>query len=222
MSGLPARTRAQACEEARILRLTLVLCLALLAVTSVKLIGESDGENSSASLRLQGLPRSSEVAATVSAAQGPELVRESQRAQVDARHGSMRWHLMRLGDQAVAGGHVEDGRNAYVGVVSTAQDWTALVSQYEWDATAVLVIIAGPTDTCPTGESAGQARAVSPDGQNWGLMQINLVHLGKLEALTGARDPYLLLDPAVNIAVAYEVYLAAAGFSPWACAPVEP
>lgn len=103
------------------------------------------------------------------------------------------------------------GRRVQVGVVgAAAQDWTALVSQYEWPVFHAIRII-----RC---ESDGRSWAVSPDGQNWGAMQINLVHLDKLEALTGTRDPQVLLVPTINIAVGYAVYIAAGRtWSPWAC-----
>lgn len=96
-------------------------------------------------------------------------------------------------------------------------DWRTLVSQYPWDVETVLRIIYGPYP-CPNGESGGNPRAVSPDGANWGGMQINYAsHADKLYAVTGSYDPYLLLDPAVNVAVGYLVYVANSGFGPWRC-----
>lgn len=122
-----------------------------------------------------------------------------------------------LPGEAVAGGTLGLGLGVGQGVSSfgvgrdhQSQDWLPLVSLYEWSAQVLHAII-----QC---ESTARPLAVSPDGQNWGLLQLNLVHLDKLEALTGSRDPQLLLDPAVNIAVAWLVYVEADySFSPWVC-----
>ena len=97
---------------------------------------------------------------------------------------------------AVLGRHVE------------VSDIEAIVCAPEWSCAVVRRIIG-----C---ESTWDPLSVSPDGQNWGLMQISLVHLDKLEALTGSRDPYLLLQPEVNVAVGYAVYVES-GWAPWAC-----
>jgi len=51
--------------------------------------------------------------------------------------------------------------------------------------------------------------AVSPDGRNYGLFQINLVH---------GYAPQDLLDPAFNVRVAYALYQDQ-GWAPWACWP---
>ena len=95
-------------------------------------------------------------------------------------------------------------------VTSTVE---AVVCAREWSCADVQRIIG-----C---ESTGDPLSVSPDGQNWGLLQISLVHLDKLEALTGSRDPYLLLEPEVNVAGGWLVYVEAedlgAGWAPWAC-----
>lgn len=89
-------------------------------------------------------------------------------------------------------------------------DWRAIVRQYgDWDAALMIRIIAGPTAACPNGESGGDPRAVSPDGRNWGLAQINLVNY------TG--NPRDLLDAATNIAVAHRVWLRQ-GYGAWSCA----
>ena len=84
----------------------------------------------------------------------------------------------------------------------------AVVCAREWSCADVQRIIG-----C---ESTWDPLAVSPDGRNWGLMQIGLVHLDKLEALTGSRDPYLLLEPEINLAVGYALYVES-GWAPWAC-----
>jgi len=56
-------------------------------------------------------------------------------------------------------------------------------------------------------ESGGNPNAISPDGENIGLMQINLIH--------GYSAEYLLV-PENNVAVAYEIWLDQ-GWLPWAC-----
>ena len=68
--------------------------------------------------------------------------------------------------------------------------------------------IIGGSAVCPNGESSGDENAVSPDGQNWGGLQINLVNY--------AGDPYDLLDPAINVAVGHDVWLSQ-GYAAWAC-----
>ena len=69
-------------------------------------------------------------------------------------------------------------------------------------------------------ESSGNADAYNAG--NYGLMQIAYpTHRAKLVAVAGVDDPALLLDPAVNVAVAHLVYLESGGgtFIPWACKP---
>jgi soluble lytic murein transglycosylase-like protein len=83
-------------------------------------------------------------------------------------------------------------------------DWRVHIRQYDWDVAVVERII-----LC---ESGGRADAVSADGRNWGLGQVNLVHLARV-----GGDPYALLDPATNIRVMYDIYVDNAGFSPWSC-----
>ena len=63
-------------------------------------------------------------------------------------------------------------------------------------------------------ESGGDPAAISPDGQNWGLMQVNLVHLWRV-----GGDPYRLLDPETNMRVAWDIYVDGGGWGPWACKP---
>lgn len=67
-------------------------------------------------------------------------------------------------------------------------------------------------------ESGGNPNAYNAGG-SWGLMQIQAFwHLDKLEAITGSRDPNLLFDPAINLAVANIIYLDS-GWQPWSCQP---
>lgn len=82
--------------------------------------------------------------------------------------------------------------------------WRDIIRQYDWDLVTVERII-----LC---ESHGDPRAISADGQNWGLGQVNLVHLSRVNG-----DPYALLDPATNIRVMHDIYIDNAGFSPWSC-----
>ncbi len=65
-------------------------------------------------------------------------------------------------------------------------------------------------------ESTLDPTAVSPDGANWGLMQVNVVH----KALA-ARMGYSwaqMLQAGPNLAVARAVYDRAGGWGPWSCA----
>lgn len=57
-------------------------------------------------------------------------------------------------------------------------------------------------------ESSFDENAISPDGQNVGLLQINLVNYD--------GDPYDLLDPAFNVEAGYDVWLSQ-GYGAWAC-----
>lgn len=64
-------------------------------------------------------------------------------------------------------------------------------------------------------ESGLDPTAVSPDGANWGLLQINVVHRAR-----AARMGYAwaqMLDAGPNLAVARAIY-DEQGFEPWACA----
>jgi len=56
-------------------------------------------------------------------------------------------------------------------------------------------------------ESNWDENAISPDGQNVGLLQVNLVHGWTTEQLTA---------PAFNVAAAYDVWLSQ-GYGAWAC-----
>lgn len=58
-------------------------------------------------------------------------------------------------------------------------------------------------------ESHGDENAVSPDGENWGGLQINRSNYD--------GDPHDLLEPVLNVAIAYSVWKSQ-GYGAWACA----
>ena len=62
-------------------------------------------------------------------------------------------------------------------------------------------------------ESRWQPDAISPDGQNLGIFQVNVVH----RALVGGQEQRLL-DAATNVRVAYELWRDY-GWGIWACTP---
>ena len=61
-------------------------------------------------------------------------------------------------------------------------------------------------------ESRGDPDAVSGDGANIGLMQINVVHRARV-----GGNLELLYDPETNIRIARDIWRDNSGFSPWAC-----
>jgi hypothetical protein len=65
-------------------------------------------------------------------------------------------------------------------------------------------------------ESTLDPGAVSPDGANWGLMQINVVHKGLAASMGYSWAQMLQARP--NLAVARAVYDRAGGWGPWSCA----
>lgn len=75
-----------------------------------------------------------------------------------------------------------------------------LAAYADWDMSTMLRIVG-----C---ESTDNPDAVSPDGRNWGLMQINVVNWD--------GDPRALLNPATNIAAAHGVWLRQ-GYAAWSC-----
>ena len=83
------------------------------------------------------------------------------------------------------------------------EQWRALVSQYNWPVEQVLEVI-----RC---ESGGR-NVASPDGQNIGPLQVNVIHSGKL------REGESLWEPEVSIRIAYEIW-ADQGWGPWSCSP---
>lgn len=65
-------------------------------------------------------------------------------------------------------------------------------------------------------ESTLNPGAVSPDGANWGLMQVNVVHKGLAARMGYSWGQMLQAGP--NLAVARAVYDRAGGWGPWSCA----
>lgn len=114
--------------------------------------------------------------------------------------------IERDGDRAVvAQSDVPYARPDYVrSPRAVPTDWASLLSQYNWPVEQAERVL-----MC---ESSGDPSAVSPDGQNIGLFQINLVHIGKL------RGGESLLDPVVNVRIAYQIW-ADQGWGPWSCRP---
>jgi hypothetical protein len=84
------------------------------------------------------------------------------------------------------------------------EQWLGLVRQYDWPVEEALAVA-----WC---ESRHDPGAVSPDGQNLGLFQINVIHEGKLQPGES------LLDPVVNVRIAYQIW-ADQGWGPWSCKP---
>jgi hypothetical protein len=66
-------------------------------------------------------------------------------------------------------------------------------------------------------ESTLNPSAVSSGGGNWGLFQINTVHQGDFEAVTG-HSWSEILDPYLNASYAKYLYDQSGGWGPWACA----
>lgn len=79
-------------------------------------------------------------------------------------------------------------------------DWWLLIGQWrDWDADTMARII-----EC---ESGGDENAVSPDGQNVGAYQLNVVHGWTYEQMT---------DPIVSTDLAHDLWLSS-GYEAWAC-----
>jgi soluble lytic murein transglycosylase-like protein len=62
-------------------------------------------------------------------------------------------------------------------------------------------------------ESRFDPAAVSPDGANFGVMQVNKIHAAKV-----GGDLALLLEPKINLEVAHQIWLDQ-GWKPWSCKP---
>ncbi len=184
----------------------MLICGALLAATSVKLIGESDGDSNwiDRDVRTGGvLNGGSAVEAEV----------------LDARSDiELGFDLMRLGDQAtmaplsvskLGAGEGLQGPGLVAGSggrgdrVRDAQDWTALVSQYEWDVARALAVVACESSGFPF------AVGIEPPHRFVGLFQIWTGHRWTEEDL---------MDPAINVAAAYELY-ERSGWAPWPSCP---
>jgi len=84
-------------------------------------------------------------------------------------------------------------------------DLRELVCSYSWHCHEALAVV-----QC---ESGGNANATSPDGQNLGLFQINLVHIARVDG-----NSSLLYDPVINTRVAYDIWLDQS-WIPWSCKP---
>lgn len=95
-------------------------------------------------------------------------------------------------------------------------DIPALICSVSWPCQEALLVVYGPTWRCRWGESGGKPDAVSEDGQNLGLFQVNV----SAHAWRVGGDVSLLLDAAINIAVAHDIWLdAGESWSPWGCRP---
>lgn len=83
----------------------------------------------------------------------------------------------------------------------------ATICAYPWPCAEALAVA-----WC---ESRHDPSAVSADGRNWGLMQINLVHLGRV-----GGNVYALLDAETNVAVAWQIYVDSSySWRAWSCKP---
>lgn len=76
-----------------------------------------------------------------------------------------------------------------------------LVCSYSWDCEKAMRVAACESNLDPLAYSAGQ----------YGLYQI---HYASHAAQVGP-DPSALYDPATNVRIAFDVYQAAGGWSPW-------
>lgn len=97
----------------------------------------------------------------------------------------------------------------------------------EADRWRAVRIAGGPTRKCPTGESNMRPEAESPDGDNRGLLQINIVHLGTkkrpgiIRAMGFTWDDMLKPKPNAEVGAALwqaRVRAGKSGFGIWACA----
>jgi hypothetical protein len=85
-----------------------------------------------------------------------------------------------------------------------------LICSYPWPCSEALAVA-----WC---ESNHRPNAVSPDGANIGLFQVNVIHKGRVNATTTELAAILLLDPETNVRVAYAIW-ADQGWGPWSCKP---
>lgn len=67
-------------------------------------------------------------------------------------------------------------------------------------------------------ESTMNPNAVSPDGANLGLLQINRVHADDFEAVTGVPFAEGWWNPWLNAQYARKLYDGHGGWGPWSCA----
>jgi soluble lytic murein transglycosylase-like protein len=83
----------------------------------------------------------------------------------------------------------------------------ALICSYSWSCDEAVAVA-----RCESGLRAG---AVSPDGANYGLFQVNRVHAYRV-----GGNVYALLDAETNVATAFAIYRDAGySWSPWSCKP---
>ena len=66
-------------------------------------------------------------------------------------------------------------------------------------------------------ESEGSPAAVSPDGRNWGYMQLNVIHEARAARLGYSWEQ--MTEPGPNLHVAYSIW-EESGWIPWACKEV--
>ena len=88
------------------------------------------------------------------------------------------------------------------GTPGNVEQWRGIVSGYGWNVDSALRVMA-----C---ESRGDPGAISPT-DDWGLMQINRP---TWETTYGPAESWL--DPATNVAVAYEIWKQG-GWAWWSC-----
>ena len=91
-----------------------------------------------------------------------------------------------------------------------ATDVAALICSMAWPCHEALAVA-----WC---ESNHQPGAISPDGANVGLMQINLIHYRRVGAESRAAAVGPLLDAATNLRVAFAIW-SDQGWAPWSCRP---
>lgn len=82
----------------------------------------------------------------------------------------------------------------------------ALIASYSWPTDWALAVA-----QC---ESGLRPEAISPDGSNRGLMQVNIVHIPRIEAMGYTWDQMLEARP--NLDVANAIWLEQ-GAKPWTC-----
>ena len=142
----------------------------------------------------------------------PASSHDREQAAVWAAYGSL--GMLRTREERVSRDVVPAGSGAASGGLDSGID---LCAGFSWPCAEAEAIVYGPTPSCPTGESSGDWNA--RNGDHYGGFQIAARwHLDKLERVTGSRDPNLLFVPAINIAVAYEIWSADGDFSAWSCA----
>lgn len=90
----------------------------------------------------------------------------------------------------------------------SARGIEAIICSYPWPCAEALAVA-----RC---ESGLNPIAVSPDGANWGLMQLNQPTWAPY---FGAQRWASVLDATANVAMAYEIYQRAGSWASWSCRP---